>query len=197
MKGSPPFRRTTLRPCRAAFGETLVDRVLTDAGAAAALADEHALGVAAGAIENFRADRLVVENDIGALQRLQGAQGQQIGVARDRRRPERPCRNGRANRRAARWRARARRSASRQRPASAAAPIGPSTTRSQNRRSESRRAASARRRRGSGPSRPRGRRCVPATALRCVPAAAAPAPATRRRCRSRPRHRRDRQWRGR
>ena len=71
-----------MRPCRAAFGQMPVDRVLTDPGATGAPADEDALGVAAGAIEDFRADRLVVEDDIGALQCLQRPQGQQIGVAR-------------------------------------------------------------------------------------------------------------------
>src|SRR4249920_3181646 len=64
------------------IGQTPVDRVLTDPGAAGAPAGEDAFGVAAGAIEDTHADRLVVEDDIGALQSLQRPQGQQIGVAR-------------------------------------------------------------------------------------------------------------------
>src|SRR5207249_6223414 len=63
------------------IGQMPVDRVLTDRGATGAPADEDALGVAAGAIEDSHADRLVVEDDIGALQRLQGSQRQQIGIA--------------------------------------------------------------------------------------------------------------------
>ena len=62
--------------------QTLVDLVLSDAALAAALADEHALGVAPHAVEHRVGDELVVEHDVGILQHLQGAQRQQIGIAR-------------------------------------------------------------------------------------------------------------------
>ena len=58
-----------------------VDLVLADAGLAAALADEHALGVAPHAVEHRVGDELVVEHDVGVLQHLQRAQRQQVGIA--------------------------------------------------------------------------------------------------------------------
>ena len=61
------------------IAQAAVDLVLADARCAAALADEHAFGVAPRAIENPGRDELVVENDVGALQRVQGPQRQKSG----------------------------------------------------------------------------------------------------------------------
>jgi hypothetical protein len=47
-----------------------VDAVLPDAGLAAPLANKHTLGIAPRTIENLGRDQLVIEHDIGALQRL-------------------------------------------------------------------------------------------------------------------------------
>ena len=63
------------------FDQTPVDLVLPDAGLAALLADEHALGIAPHAVEHGLGDELVVEHDIGVLQHLQRTQRQQIGIA--------------------------------------------------------------------------------------------------------------------
>ena len=59
----------------------LVDGVLADAGLADAAADRNARGVAADAVENFRRDQLVVEDDVGILQRAQRLDGEKIGIA--------------------------------------------------------------------------------------------------------------------
>ena len=81
MKGSPPFSRTARCPAFASLNQQLVDRILADAGLADAAADRNARGVAA-AIENFRRDQFVVENDVGILQRAQRLDGEQIRIAR-------------------------------------------------------------------------------------------------------------------
>ena len=62
--------------------QQLVDRVLADAGLADAAADRNARGIAAHAVENFRRDQFVVENDVGILQRAQRLDGEQIRIAR-------------------------------------------------------------------------------------------------------------------
>ena len=64
------------------FDKLRVDAVLPDTGLAAPLADEYPLGIAPSAVENLGRDQLVVEHDVGALQRLQRAQRQQVGIAR-------------------------------------------------------------------------------------------------------------------
>ena len=61
--------------------EAAVDLLLADAGLAAALADEDALGIAARTVENFLRDEFVVEDDVGVLERLQRAKRQKIGIA--------------------------------------------------------------------------------------------------------------------
>ena len=55
--GEPALRRT---------GEFLIDGVLADARMPAALADKHALGIAARPVENLGRDEFVVKDDIRA-----------------------------------------------------------------------------------------------------------------------------------
>ena len=81
MKGSPPFSRTARWPDLRGLDQQPVDGVLADAGLADAAADRNARRVAAGAIENFRRDQFVVENDVGILQRAQRLDGEQIRIA--------------------------------------------------------------------------------------------------------------------
>ena len=76
-----------LQPHRALSGfrcinQQFVDRILADTGLADPAADRNARGVAPDAIENFRRDQFVVENDIRILQRAQRLDGEQIGIAR-------------------------------------------------------------------------------------------------------------------
>ena len=53
------------------FDQQAVDRFLADAGLADAAADRNARRIATRAIENFRSHQLIVENDVGVLQRAQ------------------------------------------------------------------------------------------------------------------------------
>ena len=55
------------------FGEAPVDDVLGHSRLTGSLANEDALGVAPGAIENLCADKFVIKDDVGGLQRLQGS----------------------------------------------------------------------------------------------------------------------------
>jgi len=50
--------------------------------ALAAFADRHALGLAAREFDDIRGDKVVVEDDIGCLQRPHGFERQQFGIAR-------------------------------------------------------------------------------------------------------------------
>ena len=180
-----------------------VDLVLADAGLAAALADEHALGVAPHAVEHRVGDELVVEYDIGVLQHLQRAQRQQVGIARAGAHQEHGA--GRA----------ARIASAAGVDAAHEIGLGADVAAGEHRRADRtvhdllpeqpRRQCSWPPQRGgdSGPSGRRDRRCAPARSPRCVRAAAAPAPAHGRWCRSPRPRRRDRRspgtrrWRGR
>ena len=60
----------------------LVDVLLPTALALAALADRHALGLAAREFDDIRGYKVVVEDDIGCLQCPYGFERQQFGIAR-------------------------------------------------------------------------------------------------------------------
>ena len=58
-----------------------VDVGLRAAFALAPLADQHALGLAAGKLENLLGDEVIEQDDVGRLQGANGFQGQQLGIA--------------------------------------------------------------------------------------------------------------------
>ena len=64
------------------FDQAAIDLILADAALPAPLADEHALGIASRPVEDRRRDQLVVEHDVGILQRMQRTQRQEVGIAR-------------------------------------------------------------------------------------------------------------------
>ena len=63
------------------LGDQGVDLVLGLAVVALALADIDALGIAAHEIEHRRADQIVIDHHLGALDQAERAQGQQIRIA--------------------------------------------------------------------------------------------------------------------
>ena len=88
--GSPPLRRTTCRPAARLAQQDGVDLGLARRGPARRLADHDALGVAARAIQDRRRHQPVGDDDVGLLQGAHRLEGQQIGIARARRRPASP-----------------------------------------------------------------------------------------------------------
>ncbi len=81
MNGSPPFSRSTRRPALRQRDQPVGDVGLRDGGAAAALARIFERRVGTGERENARIDQRVVDDHVGARQRVQGVKGQQAGIA--------------------------------------------------------------------------------------------------------------------
>src|SRR4029079_804976 len=63
-------------PCPRRLDQQLVDRILADAGLADAAADRNARSITAHTIENFLRNQLIVENDVGILQRAKRLDGE-------------------------------------------------------------------------------------------------------------------------
>src|SRR3954447_4286115 len=62
--------------------EATVDLILPDARLSLALADKHALCIAARAVKHGLTHQIVIEHDVGALQGPQGTERQKIRIAR-------------------------------------------------------------------------------------------------------------------
>src|SRR6478752_4740954 len=71
----------SLRKVRGSLDQAPVDLILSDAGLAAPLADEHLLGVAAGSVKHACGDEFVIEHDIRIRERVERPQRQEIRIA--------------------------------------------------------------------------------------------------------------------
>ena len=89
--GSPPFSRTTRRPCAPELHQQRVDVLLGHRDAPGCLADVEQVAVRAGAVERAGGHQAVVEDRVGLRDQLERARGSSGPGRRARRRRGRRC----------------------------------------------------------------------------------------------------------
>ena len=81
IMGSPDLSRTTRLPDLASPTISALMSSCLQEGAIAGLADQHALGLAAGEVEDLGRHQIVEQDDVGRAQRAHGLERQQLRIA--------------------------------------------------------------------------------------------------------------------